>query len=120
MINYILKTEQRADMSDSFKDREQAFENKFKHDEELRFKVQSKAVKLFGEWAALQQGLKDAAANDYASAVLDADFEEAGVQDVLRKVHADLSAAGKEFTQHQLENEFAIHMTAAKKAIMEG
>jgi len=107
-------------MSDSFKDREQAFENQFKHDEELRFKVQAKAVKLFGAWAALQQGLKDTAANDYANAVLDADFEEAGVQDVLRKVLKDLTAAGKTFSQHQLESEFAIHMTAAKKAVMEG
>ncbi len=107
-------------MTASFSDRETAFENKFAHDEELRFKVQAKAVKLFGQWTAVQLNLKGAEADSYALAVLDADFEAGGIKDVLAKVQKDLKDGGKEFSSHQLENEFSIHLTAAKKAMMEG
>lgn len=104
----------------SFSERERAFENKFQHDEELRFRVQAKAVKLFGAWAATQLGLKAAEAEAYAIAVLDADLAKAGVDDAIAKVQKDLADAGKAFTEHQLHNEYTIHLTAAKKAIMEG
>src|ERR1700681_4671030 len=105
-------------MSGSFNEREQAFENKFKHDEEVRFKVQAKAVKLFGLWAAGQMGLKGAEADSYALSVLDADFSGHGTTDVLAKVRKDLAAKGKDMTEHHLQNEFNLQLNAAKKAMM--
>jgi len=105
---------------DSFSEREKAFEAKFQHDEELRFRVEAKAVKLFGTWAATQLGLKGDEAETYAAKVLDADMAKAGISDVMDKVQKDFGAAGKSFSDHQLQNEFTIHLTAAKKAVMEG
>lgn len=104
-----------------FDDREKAFENKFKHDQELQFKVQSKAVKLFGAWAAGKLGITDAAAVEtYAAEVLDSDFDEPGIKDVLRKVGKDFAAKGIETTEHHLENEYNVHLAIAKKAVMQG
>ena len=105
-------------MTSSFDDRQKAFENKFKHDEELRFKVQSKAVRAFGLWAAGQLGKKGPEAEKYADDVLDADFEEAGIKDVLKKVAKDFAAKGIQMTEHHLENEFNVHLNAAKKAMV--
>jgi hypothetical protein len=78
----------------SFDNREQAFEAKFAHDEELRFKVFARRDKLFGLWIAEKLGKTGPAAEDYAKSVVVADLEEAGDEDVIRKVSADLSAAG--------------------------
>jgi hypothetical protein len=105
-------------MSGSFNEREQAFENKFKHDEELRFKIQAKAIKLFGLWAASELGLKGADADSYALKVLDADFEGHGLEGVMKKVKKDFAAKGKEVTEHHLQNEYNVHLAAAKKAHM--
>lgn len=71
----------------AFDDRESAFENKFAHDEEMQFKAEARANKLLGHWAAEILG-KDA--ESYALEVIKADFEEAGHDDVIRKVVADL------------------------------
>ena len=73
----------------TFNDREKAFENKFAHDEELRFKATARRNKLLGLWAAEKLGKAGADADAYAKAVVLADFEEAGDEDVLRKVKAD-------------------------------
>jgi hypothetical protein len=73
-------------------DREKAFESKFAHDAELKFKAEARRNKLLGLWAAELLGKADAAA--YASEVVMADFEEAGDDDVVRKVKGDLEAAG--------------------------
>ena len=75
-------------------DRTESFLNKFKHDEELMFKINVHTSKLFGLWAAEQLGLDGAEADSYAATVVDADFEEPGFDDVLRKVRADFD--GKE------------------------
>ena len=72
-------------------DREKAFENKFAHDEELKFKAIARRNKLLGLWAAGVIGKADADA--YAKEVVASDFEEAGDEDVVRKVSADLAAA---------------------------
>jgi hypothetical protein len=79
----------------TFDDRKDAFEKKFAHDEELRFKATARRNKLFGLWAAEQLGQSGAEADAYAKAVVMADFQEAGDDDVLRKVRADLEAAGR-------------------------
>ena len=74
----------------TFDDRENAFENKFAHDEEMKFKAQARANKLLGLWAAEKLGKSGDDADAYAKEVVKADFEEAGHEDVVRKVAADL------------------------------
>ncbi len=79
----------------TFDDREQAFERKFAHDEEMRFKAEARRDKLLGLWAAGLMGLSGAEAEDYARSVVVEDLKEAGDDDVHRKVKADLEAKGK-------------------------
>lgn len=77
----------------TFDQRKDAFENKFAHDEELRFKATARRNKLLGLWAAEKLGKSGAEADAYAKSVVVADFEEAGDEDVVRKVTADLAGA---------------------------
>ncbi len=74
----------------TFDDRENAFENKFAHDEEMKFKAEARRNKLLGLWAAEILGKTGADADAYAKEVVLADFEEAGHEDVVRKVAGDL------------------------------
>ena len=76
----------------SFDKREEGFEKKFAHDEELRFKAMARRNKLLGLWVAEKLGIAGEDAATYAKAVVAADFEEAGDNDVFRKVRADLDA----------------------------
>lgn len=78
----------------TFDKREEGFEKKFAHDEELKFKAYARRNKLLGLWAADQLGKTGADAEAYAKEVVLADFEEAGDDDVLRKIVADLSSKG--------------------------
>lgn len=82
----------------SMKDRENAFENKFAHDEEMQFKAEARRNKLLGLWAAELLGKSGSEANDYAREVIKSDFEEAGDEDVYRKVSGDLGAKADEAT----------------------
>jgi hypothetical protein len=75
----------------TFDNREQAFEAKYAHDEEMQFKAQARCNKLLGLWAAEKLGKSGSDAEDYAKTVVVADFEEAGHEDVVRKVAADLN-----------------------------
>lgn len=86
----------------TFNDRENAFENKFAHDEELRFKALARRNKLLGLWAADKLGKTGAEAEAYAKSVVLADFEEAGDEDVVRKIVADFAAAKVEQSDHQI------------------
>lgn len=74
----------------TFDDRENAFENKFAHDAEMLFKAEARRNKLLGLWAAELMGLSADKAATYAASVMKADFDEAGHEDVVRKVAADL------------------------------
>jgi hypothetical protein len=76
----------------TFDKREEGFEKKFAHDEELRFKANARRNKMLGLWAAEKLGLSGDAANTYAKDVVMSDFEEGGDHDVLKKVHKDLAA----------------------------
>lgn len=78
----------------TFDKREEGFEKKFAHDEELKFKAYARRNKLLGLWAAAELGKTDADADAYAKEVVLADFEEAGDDDVVRKVVRDLAAKG--------------------------
>jgi hypothetical protein len=74
----------------SFDDRESAFENKFAHDEEMKFRAEARRNKLLGLWAAELLGKTGDEADAYAIEVVKSDFEEAGHEDVVRKVAGDL------------------------------
>ncbi|MBY4892413.1 DUF1476 domain-containing protein [Rhodobacteraceae bacterium N5(2021)] len=74
----------------TFDDRENAFENKFAHDAEMQFKAEARRNKLMGLWVAEALGKSGDDANAYAAEVVKADFEEAGHEDVMRKVLGDL------------------------------
>ncbi|MEW9808191.1 DUF1476 domain-containing protein [Mesorhizobium marinum] len=99
-------------MSD-FSDREQGFERKFAHDEELRFKATARRNKLLGLWAAEKLGKTGEDAEAYAKEVVAADFQEAGDDDVLRKVKGDLDAAGVAQSEHQVRRTMDELMAAA-------
>ncbi len=75
----------------TFDDRENAFENKFAHDQEMQFKAEARRNKLMGLWVADILGKTGSEADEYAKSVVLADFEEAGHEDVMRKVLGDLS-----------------------------
>jgi hypothetical protein len=77
----------------TFDDRENAFENKFAHDNEMQFKAEARRNRLAGLWAAALMGKTGDDAAAYAMEVVKADFEEVGIEDVVRKLVADL--AGK-------------------------
>ena len=76
-------------------DRKDAAEKKYAHDEELAFKANARRAKLVGLWAAGELGKSGPEAEAYAKSVVMADFEEAGDEDVFRKIRADLDAGGK-------------------------
>ncbi len=82
----------------SFDDRESAFENKFAHDAETQFKIDARRNKLLGLWAAELLGKSGEDAAAYAVEVIKSDFEEAGDEDVIRKVAADLAGKADEAT----------------------
>lgn len=76
----------------TFDKREEGFEKKFAHDEELRFKATARRNKLLGLWAAQKLGISGSEADAYAKDVVMADFEEAGDDDVFRKIRKDFDA----------------------------
>jgi len=99
----------------TFDDRENAFEAKFAHDEEMQFKAQARANKLLGLWAAEKMGKTGEAAAEYAKEVIKADFEEAGHEDVVRKVLADLGDAS---SADEIRAWMAEMLIEAKKQVM--
>ncbi len=101
----------------SMKDREDAYENKFAHDEELRFKAMARRNKLLGLWAAEKLGKTGDDAEAYAKEVIVADFEEAGDEDVFRKVRDDLAAAGVDQSDHQIRRTMEELLEEAVKQI---
>ena len=86
----------------TFDKREEGFEKKFAHDEELRFKATARRNKLLGLWAAAELGLSGSAADDYAKSVVKADIEEAGEEDVFRKIRGDFDAKKVAQSDHQI------------------
>jgi hypothetical protein len=104
----------------TFDDRRNAFEKKFAHDEDLRFKAMARRNKLFGLWAAERLGRSGADADAYAKTVVMADFEEAGDEDVLRKVRGDLDAAGKSVSDADLRVKMEELLVRAAEEIQAG
>jgi hypothetical protein len=103
----------------TFDDRERAFEAKFAHDEELRFRVIARRNRLLGQWAAKLMGLSEAEADAYAKDVIRSDFEEAGDDDVIRKVLGDLTSAGVECDDTRVREAIDHKEVEARRQIME-
>lgn len=103
----------------TFDDRESAFENKFAHDEELQFKITARRNKLVGLWAADQMGLTPEEADAYAKSVVQADFEEAGDEDVVRKLLGDLTSAGVETDDISVRSAIDAKMVEARRQFIE-
>ena len=99
----------------TFDEREHAFENKYAHDAEMLFKAEARRNKLLGMWAAGLMGKSDEDAAAYAREVIQADFEEAGDEDVYRKVSGDLGDLADETT---IRSKMVSLMVEAKAQVM--
>jgi hypothetical protein len=104
----------------TFDNRENAFENKFAHDQKMDFAVEARLSKLYGLWAADKLGLSGADADTYAVSVVEANLEEPGFLDVLRKVRADFDEKGLDISNHVMEAELEKCHVQAKQQISEG
>ncbi len=103
----------------TFDDREKGFETKYARDQEMQFKVVARRNKLLGLWAARQMGLTDAEADAYAREVIRADFEEAGDEDVIRKLLGDLTSAGVEVDEPKIREALNHKTVEARRQLME-
>jgi hypothetical protein len=103
-----------------FDEREKDFEARFKHDQELAFKVTARRNKLLGRWAASHLGLTGAAAESYANDVVAADFTKPGDSDVIEKVAKDFAAKGVKLDASAIADELKRCADEAKKQIMKG
>ncbi|MDF2118237.1 DUF1476 domain-containing protein [Roseiarcaceae bacterium H3SJ34-1] len=104
----------------SFDKREDGFEKKFAHDEELRFKATARRNKRLGLWAAEKLGKTGADADAYATAVINADMEEAGDEDVFRKIRKDFETAGVTQSDHQIRRTMDEMLAVAAEEIKAG
>ena len=104
----------------TFDKREEGFEKKFAHDEELQFKANARRNKLLGLWAAEKMGLSGADAETYAKTVVVADFQEAGDDDVYRKIKGDLDEKGIEQSEHQIRRTMHELMATAIQQVKDG
>ena len=102
----------------NFKDRERGEEAKFARDEEMMFKIAARRNRLLGEWAAGLMGLSDAEADAYAKSVVQADFEEAGDEDVIRKLLGDLTSAGLDTDEANVRAALEEKEIEARRALM--
>jgi hypothetical protein len=100
----------------TFDDRENAFESKFAHDADMQFRAEARRNKLVGLWAAGLLGKSGDEAAEYAASVVAADFEEAGIEDVVRKLTADL---GSHATDAEIRAKMSEMLPVAKSHLMQ-
>lgn len=101
-----------------FKDRERAEEAKFAHDEEMHFRVHARRNRLLGQWAAEQMNLSAVEAEGYAKGVVQADFEESGDEDVVRKILGDLVSAGVDVSEADVRAALDAKAVEARRQLM--
>ncbi|MFZ5704888.1 MAG: DUF1476 domain-containing protein [Pseudomonadota bacterium] len=104
----------------TFDDREQAFENKFAHDQEMAFRITARRNRLLGQWAASMMKLTAEETDSYSKSVVQADFEEAGDEDVIRKLLGDLTSAGVEVDESAIRTALEAKAVEARRQLMEG
>ena len=102
----------------TFDKREKVFEDKYKHDQELQFKVEVRRNKLLGLWVAELLGIEGADAEAYAKEVVKADFEEPGDADVIRKIQGDAAPKNLDLSEHRIRKKMDEMTVIAKEQIM--
>ena len=103
----------------TFDDRERAFENMYARDQEMQFKIVARRNRLLGHWAAKLMGLTEVEAEAYAKDVIRSDFEEAGDEDVIRKILGDLTSAGVECDETRIREALGHKTVEARRQLME-
>jgi len=103
----------------TFDDRERAFETMYARDQEMQFKVVARRNRLLGSWAAELMGLTAVEAESYAKDVVRADFEEAGDEDVIRKLLGDLTSAGVEIDEARIRDALEQKAIEARRQFIE-
>ena len=103
----------------TFDDRERAFETKYARDQEMQFRVVARRNRLLGAWAARLMGLTEAEADAYAKDVIRADFEEAGDEDVVRKLLGDLTSAGVDCDEARIREALEHKTVEARRQLMQ-
>lgn len=103
----------------TFDDRERAFETKYARDEEIAFRVTARRNKLLGQWAAGLMGLTPEETEAYSRAVIQAEFEEAGDEDVVRKLLGDLTAAGVDVDDATVRRAIEEQAVEARRQLLE-
>jgi hypothetical protein len=101
----------------SFDERKEGFESKFAHDENLEFKAAARRNKLLGLWLAGLMNKSEEEAQSYAKQVIIADFEEAGDEDVFRKLRADADEAELDISDHQIRRKMAELSEVARQQV---
>ena len=101
-----------------FDDRERGEEAKFARDEEMMFRIQARRNRLLGQWAAARMGLSSAETEAYAKGVVQADFEEAGDEDVVRKLLGDLVSAGVDANEGEVRTALEAKQIEARRMLM--
>lgn len=103
-----------------FDKRREGYESKFAHDQDLKFKATARRNKLLGLWAADKMGITGDAASEYAKEVVKADFEEAGDDDVFRKIRKDFDAKSVTISDHQIRREMEELLATAVEQVQSG
>jgi hypothetical protein len=108
-------------MSNGFQEREEGFEAKLKHDQDVQFRVQARRDKLIGQWAAEQMGMEGDAIDDYAMTLVKHAVSEPGDDDVISKLVADLKGHGVDMDADAVSRKLAeFETTAASQLHDEG
>ncbi len=103
----------------TFDDREKGFETKFARDEEMAFRIVARRNRMLGEWAARLMGLTEVEGEAYSKEIIRAEFEEAGDEDVIRKLLGDLTAAGVEIDEAKIRETMAHKEVDARRQLLE-
>ena len=102
-------------MSDKFTDREKGFEKKFQLDEEMQFKIAARSNKYLGEWVSLKLGKNEEEKKNYIQEIIKADMEEAGSEDVFRKLKKDFETASVSIEDKEIRNQMEKALLRATK-----
>jgi hypothetical protein len=113
-LGYVEETDMNMDK------REKGFESKYAHDEEVQFKAHARRAKLLGLWAAEKMGLSGTEADAYAKSMVVADLEEAGTEDLFRKVRADFDTKKVDQSDHQIRRHMDELLAVALEQIKAG
>lgn len=101
----------------TFDEREKSYETRYAREQEFEFRAQARRAKLMGLWAAEKMGLTGLEAEQYARNLVKTDFEEPGVEDIVRKLKADFAACGLDISEHRIRRELEEQLAAAREQL---